>query len=71
MSSEHGIRIKVHLTQNQRVLLEEKSFSMRWALIESLRDLKLGLISECLCGSEMTEQKIMAAMNKNDRGSSF
>ena len=71
MGSEYGIRIKVHLTQSQRALLEEKSFSMRWALIENLRDLKLGLISECLCESEMTERKIMAAMNKNSGGSVF
>ena len=71
MSSEHGIKIKVYLTQSQRALLEEKSFSMRWALIENLRDLKLGLVSECPCQSEMTEREIMAAMNKNGGSSVF
>lgn len=71
MGSEHGTKIKVYLTQSQRALLEKKSFSMRWTLIESLRDLKLGLISECPCQSEMTEREIMAAMNKNARSSVF
>ena len=44
---------------------------MRWALIENLRDLKLGLVSECPCQSEMTEREIMAAMNKNGGSSVF